>query len=177
MPLQLDTESIHQTISRRVPCRAGVPMPLSYTISQSDHTLVVTADGPVGRDDMDRLRARLLDDDRIVPGTRMLFDTRHGESHLKFTDLKDIANRLKGLFDKGVNKVAVVAESHFIYSLATTFGVFARYQPVQVKPFRKLDDAIIWLRTDTRPTPVANPLPDLPDAIINAGKSPRIPKV
>ncbi len=174
--MQQNTKLPSTLETRLAPCRARLPMPLQYTISQADHTLVVTAEGPVGREDMDRLRARLLDDDRIVPGTRMLFDTRHGESHLKFTDLKDIANRLKGLFDKGINKVAVVAESHFIYSLATTFGVFARYQPVQVKPFRKIDDAMIWLRANTRPTPVANPLPDLPEALVNAGKNPRIRK-
>lgn len=110
--------------------------------------LLVRASGDVRREDMDRLRARLLADDRIVPGTHMLFDTRGAISHLTFGDLKDIANRLKGIFDKGITTVAVVAESHLIYSLATTFGVFARYQPVQVKPFRKLEAATSWLRAE-----------------------------
>ena len=120
-------------------------MPLQYSVCPEEQFLLVTASGDCRRGDMDDLRARLLADDRIVPGTKMLFDTRGAVSHLTFSDLKDIANRLKGIFDKGVTTVAVVATSHLIYSLATTFGVFARYQPVQVKPFRNIDEARAWL--------------------------------
>ena len=120
-------------------------MPLQYTVSTEEAMLLVRATGDVRRADMDQLRAKLLVDDRIIKGTRMLFDTRGAVSHLTFGDLKDIANRLKGIFDRGIATVAVVADSHLIYSLATTFGVFARYQPVQVKPFRKLEDAMSWL--------------------------------
>ena len=130
-------------------------MGLQYTVSSEQEMLLVSASGDVRRGDMDDLRARLLADVRIVPGTRMLFDTRGAISHLSFSDLKDIANRLKGIFDRGVTTVAVVAESHLIYSLATTFGVFARYQPVEVKPFRKIEDARAWLESKMESAPAA----------------------
>jgi hypothetical protein len=123
-------------------------MPLSYTVEPEHRLLVVTAVGPVGRPDMDQLRAQLLADDRIVAGTRMLWETTQGQSRLSFVDLKDIAARLKGIFDKGISKVAIVATSHLIYSLATTFGVFARFEPVEVKPFRNLEDAKRWLKCE-----------------------------
>src|SRR5207237_10245943 len=130
-------------------------MGLQYIVSSEQQMLLVSGSGDVRRGDMDDLRARLLADVRIVPGTRMLFDTRGAISHLSFSDLKDIANRLKGIFDRGVTTVAVVAESHLIYSLATTFGAFARYQPVEVKPFRKIEDARAWLESKMESVPAA----------------------
>src|SRR5438105_1954138 len=75
----------------------GNRMGLQYTVSSEQEMLLVSASGDVRRGDMDDLRARLLADVRIVPGTRMLFDTRGAISHLSFSDLKDIANRLKGI--------------------------------------------------------------------------------
>lgn len=120
-------------------------MPISYSVAPVHKIVLVTATGICGREDMDTLRARLLTDDRIVPGMRMLLEATEVESLFTFTDLQEIAARLEGLFSKGINRVAVVADSRFIYSIAKTFRVFADNQPVQVCAFRKLEEAEGWL--------------------------------
>ncbi len=120
-------------------------MPINYSISPAQNLVIVAATGVCTREDMDRLRAQLLADDRIAAGMKMLFETTEVDSRLSFTDLQEIAGRLGGIFGKGINKVAVVADSRFIYSMAKTFRVFAANQPVQMCPFRNLAEAVIWL--------------------------------
>jgi hypothetical protein len=109
--------------------------------------ILVTATGTLARQDMDDLRAKLLSDERITGDMKLLFETKDADPRLTFSDLQEIAARLQGLFDKGINRVAVVADSTFTFSLATTFGVFAEREQVAVRPFRKVDDAVKCLRS------------------------------
>jgi SpoIIAA-like len=122
-------------------------MPLKYEVPPTGQMILVTATGIVTRDDFDQLRARILSDERIAGPTNLLMETGKADAHLTFTDLQEISARLQGLFDKGIVRVAIVAKSNFIYSLAKTFGVFAAREPVRIKPFRKTADAIEWLNS------------------------------
>ena len=122
-------------------------MPVKYTISSEEKLVFVTATGVVTREDMDALRAQLLNDRRICPGTQLLLETSNVDSRLNFADLQVIAGRLNGIFERGINKVAVVADSRYAYSLAKTFAVFAANEPVRMKPFRKREAALQWLKT------------------------------
>lgn len=126
-------------------------MPVSYTISTEEKLVLVTATGVVTREDMDQLRAQLLADPQLCPGTRLILEAVDVDSRLTFADLQVIAGRLNGIFDRGINKVAVVADSRYAYSLAKTFAVFAANEPVRMKPFRRREAALEWLRTGAAP--------------------------
>ena len=126
-------------------------VPVSYTISTEEKLVSVTASGVVTREDMDQLRAQLLSDPQICPGTQLLLEASNVDSRLTFADLQVIAGRLDGIFSRGIGKVAVVADSRYAYSLAKTFAVFAANEPVRMKPFRKREPAIQWLQTGVAP--------------------------
>ena len=120
-------------------------MSLSYEVSPERNLVVATASGQVNRTDFDQLRSSILANDRIGPGMALLFDTDGAEPKLTFTDLNEIACRLQQVFDKGIVRIAIVARSKFLYSLARTFGIFAERERVRVKPFQKVEDANDWL--------------------------------
>ena len=129
----------------------GAIVPIDYTVSPADKLVLVNATGIVAREDMDKLRARLLSDARIQQGMSMLLETKKVDSRLTFTDLQEIAGRLNGIFAKGIGRVAVVVDSRYAYSLARTFAVFAANEPVRMKPFRDREAADEWLRTGVAP--------------------------
>lgn len=120
-------------------------MSLSYEVSPEKHLVVATASGQIGRSDFDQMRASILADERIGPGMSLLFETDGAEPKLTFTDLNEIAGRLQQVFDKGICRIAIVAPSKFLFSLARTFGIFAAREPVRVRPFQKAEDARDWL--------------------------------
>ena len=123
-------------------------MPIDYTVSSAEKLVLVNATGIVAREDMDRLRARLLSDGRLQPGMSMILEAKEVDSRLTFTDLQEIAGRLSGIFEKGIGKVAVVVDSRYAYSLAKTFSVFAANEPVRMKPFRDRESADRWLASN-----------------------------
>jgi hypothetical protein len=126
-------------------------VPVKYTISTKEMLVHVNATGVVAREDMDELRARLLSDPGIRRGMHLILESSKVDSRLNFSDLQVIAGRLNGIFERGINKVAVVADSRYAYSLAKTFAVFAANQPVRMKPFRNREAALVWLKTDAEP--------------------------
>ena len=124
-------------------------MPLQYQVSAAKKLIIVTAMGIVTREDCDAINVQILADKRIHRGINFLLEAKDVESRLTFTDLKELAANLQDVSKKGVARLALVAHSTFLYSLAKTFGVFAAKEPVKVKSFRKLDEALKWLRSDT----------------------------
>jgi hypothetical protein len=127
-------------------------VPVSYTISTEEKLVLVTATGVVTRDDMDQLRAQLLIDPQLCPGTHLILEATDVDSRLTFSDLQVIAGRLDGIFGRGISKVAVVADTRYAYSLAKTFAVFAANEPVRMKPFRNREAAMEWLATGIAPS-------------------------
>jgi hypothetical protein len=122
-------------------------VPVKYTISAEQNLVVVTASGVVTRPDMDDLHHRLVADPEIRHGMRLILEAGDVDSQLSFSDLQEIAARLSGIFERGIGKVAVVADSAYVYSLAKTFAVFAANEPVRMKPFRRREEALEWLNS------------------------------
>lgn len=122
-------------------------VPVNYSISTEERLVLVIATGIVTREDMDGLHHQVLADAQIEPGMRLVFEAGDADSQLTFTDLQEIAARLSGIFDRGIGKVAVVADSSYVYSLAKTFAVFAANEPVRMKPFRHREEAMEWLNS------------------------------
>jgi hypothetical protein len=123
----------------------GVTVPVNYAVSTEDNLVLVTARGLVTRADMDDLHYQVLADPQIRPGMRMILEAASVDSQLSFSDLQEIAGRLGEIFERGIGKVAVVADSTYVYSLAKTFAIFAANEPVRMKPFRGREEAIQWL--------------------------------
>jgi hypothetical protein len=122
-------------------------VPLKYDVSPGKKLIVALATGIVTRDDCDAITIQILADKRVHAGINFLLETADVDSRLTFTDLKELAGNLQRLSEKGVARLALVAHSTFLYSLAKTFGVFASKEPVVVKPFRKVADAEKWLKS------------------------------
>lgn len=122
-------------------------MALKYEVSPERKLITVTAMGTVGRDDINDLQTSLLADNRILSEMGMLVDANGAEPHLSFTDLQEISKPLQQMFEKGIARMAIVAGSTFVYSLARTFGVFAERLPVRVRPFREVSHAVAWLES------------------------------
>jgi hypothetical protein len=118
---------------------------------------------------MDLLRAQLLSDPEIIAGMQLLLETFNVDSHLTFSDLQVIAGRLNGIFERGVSQVAVVVDSRYGYSLAKTFAVFAANAPVRMKPFRRRENALEWLKSGVYKTD--DPSGDEPQSVVDRDSS------
>lgn len=137
-------------------------MPVNYAISIDDNLILVRASGLVRRSDMDDVHHQVLADPQIRPGMRLILEAANVDSELSFSDLQEIARRLGEIFERGIGKVAVVADSTYVYSLAKTFAIFAANEPVRMKPFRLREDAIQWLdssHTDDSHSTASEPQP------------------
>lgn len=122
-------------------------MAVRYEVSPETRLVTVTANGTVTREDVDNLHMSLLADDRISGEMSCLIDANSAEPKLTFTDLQEISGRLQQVVEKGIARLAIVARSTFVYSLAKTFGVFAEHQAMHVRPFRDVSEAVAWLKS------------------------------
>ena len=120
-------------------------MALSYEVSPEQRLIIVTEKGPYWREDVNNFQDKLLADNRIVSGMRMLVDANGAKPHLSFTDLQEVSRPLQQMFERGIVRMALVSRSTFVYSIGRTFGVFAELLPVQVKAFRDVSEAVAWL--------------------------------
>src|SRR4051812_22535492 len=120
-------------------------MALDYEVSPDRKLITVSAKGPYSRQDVDNFQTRLLADKRIVRGTCILVDANGAKPHLSFTDLQEVSQPLKQMFEKGIVRMALVSSSTFVYSIGKTFSVFAERLPVKVKMFREVSEARAWL--------------------------------
>ena len=122
-------------------------MAVTYEVSAEQGLVTVTANGTVTREDVDNLQSSILADDRICGAMSCLIDANDADPKLTFADLHDTAALLQQIFEKGIARLAIVARSTFVYSLAKTFGVFAASQPMRVRPFRDVSEAVAWLNS------------------------------
>jgi hypothetical protein len=87
----------------------------------------------------------LIDDPRIQPGTGILVDSRRVDGAPSTPELRLIARDLAPLRDRGVNRIAVCANSMFVYGITRMFGVFAELIGIHVAAFREMEAAKRWL--------------------------------
>lgn len=119
-------------------------MPVAFAFSAPLEILVI-AEGDVTFAEVAVLLDELIDDPRIVPGTAMLIDSRKVEGAPSTPELRLIARDLAPLRDHGVNRIAVCANSMFVYGIARMFAVFAEMLGIHVAAFRDMDAAKRWL--------------------------------
>jgi hypothetical protein len=119
-------------------------MPVAFAFSAPLEIFVI-AEGDVTFAEVAVLLDELIDDPRIQPGTGILVDSRKVEGAPSTPELRLIARDLAPLRDRGVNRIAVCANSMFVYGITRMFGVFAELIGIHVAAFREMEAAKRWL--------------------------------
>ena len=119
-------------------------MPVAFAFSAPLEIFVI-AEGDVTFAEVAVLIDELIDDPRIQPGTGILVDSRKVEGAPSTPELRLIARDLAPLRDRGVNRIAVCANSMFVYGITRMFGVFAELIGIHVAAFLEMEAAKRWL--------------------------------
>ena len=134
-------------------------MAITYKIFRNERLIRVSATGIVRATDMDDFVDALLADPALEPRIRLLYDARYSEPAIPILQLAEIAGRLQRLMDRGVLRIAMVAESKTATRMAKTFAVLARALGSDIEVFTQIHAAEAWLQdaigtTDTEETPL-----------------------
>jgi hypothetical protein len=134
-------------------------MAISYKIFPNERLIRVSATGIVRSKDMDGFVDALLADPALEPRLRILYDARYSEPDVPILQLAEVAGRVQRLMDRGVLRIAMVAESKIAARMAKTFAVLARSLGTDIEVFTELHTAEAWLQdartmTDNEETPL-----------------------
>ncbi|HEX7595829.1 MAG TPA: STAS/SEC14 domain-containing protein [Gemmatimonadaceae bacterium] len=134
-------------------------MAITYKIFRNERLIRVSATGIVRARDMDAFVDALHADPALEPRLRLLYDTRYSEPDIAILQLAEVAGRVRRLMDRGVIRIAMVAESKTSLRMAKTFAVLARALGTDVEVFTDLHSAEAWLHdanasSDTEETPL-----------------------
>ena len=105
-------------------------MAITYKIFPNERLIRVSATAIVRAKDMDDFVDALQADPALEPRLRILYDARYSEPDIPILRLAEVAGRLQRLMDRGVLRIAMVAESKTTLRMAKTFAVLARALPV-----------------------------------------------
>jgi|SRR5437868_1048397 len=120
-------------------------MPISYTISREDRLIRAVATGIISAPDLHQLIDALLEDPRLGPGLRGLYDASTAEPDITILQLAEVAGKVRELLNRGLGRIAIVAKSSATYRVSKTFTVLARAIGIDVDVFTELADAEAYL--------------------------------
>lgn len=123
-------------------------MPITYTISTEERRVRAFATGTIRVDDLHGLIRSLLADPALVPGMRGLYDSSSAEPDITVLQLAEVAGEVRQLLNRGLGRIAIVAQSQVTYRVAKTFTVLAQAIGIEVDVFRELPEAEAWLAED-----------------------------
>lgn len=121
-------------------------MAITYSISLEERLITAYATGIIRADDLHRLIKSLLADPSFTPGLRGLYDTRYAEPDITVMQIAEVAGEVKQLLNRGLGRLAIVAESQTSYRVAKTFSILARAIGIDVDVFRELPAAEAWIK-------------------------------
>ena len=125
---------------------------MTYTVSQNKNVVTVVVSGPVTLEECVRSVDGLLGEATLRPGMQLVLDAGGLKPRLSSDDLRDLASRVKTLGSSGLDSVAIIAPSDFVYGLARAFSTYAGIQGFNIAAFRTHQTARGWLQT-CRPSP------------------------
>ena len=120
-------------------------MPISYTISLEDRLIRAVATGIISAPDLHQFIDALLEDSRLGPGLRGLYDASEAEPNITILELAEVAGKVRELLNRGLGRIAIVAKSSATYRVSKTFTVLARAIGIDVDVFTELADAEAYL--------------------------------
>ena len=135
-------------------------MSITYTISPEERLIKAYAKGIIRASDLHPFLDTLLADPGLVPGLRGLYDARFAEPDITILQLAEVAGKVRQLINRGVGRIAIVAQSQATYRVSKTFMVLARALGIDVDVFWELEEAESFLaeengesRTGDKPLP------------------------
>jgi hypothetical protein len=120
-------------------------MGITYTISREQRLIRALATGIIRAPDLHGLVDSLLVDPNLTPGIRGLYDSRLAEPDVTVLQLAEVAVEVRKLLDRGLGRLALVAQSQTTYRVEKTFSILARAVGVDVDVFWELEAAEAWL--------------------------------
>jgi hypothetical protein len=120
-------------------------MPITYTIDREERRIKAFATGVISADDLHGLVRSVLADPGFVPGLRALYDSSAAEPDITVLQLAEVAGEVRQLLNRGLGRIAIVAQSPATYRVAKTFTVLARAIGIDVDVFTELAEAEEWL--------------------------------
>lgn len=117
-----------------------------YTVSQNKNVVTVVVSGPVTLEECVRSVDGLLGEGTLRPGMRLLLDATGLKPRLSNDDLRDLASRVKKLASGGLDSVAIIAPSDFVFGLSRAFSTYAGVQGCNIAAFRTQKTAWGWLQ-------------------------------
>jgi hypothetical protein len=135
-------DSSDEAVERQVEA-GGVP--ITYRIEGD--LLLTRIEGPTGYEHVRRYLDTLFADPRYQTGMPGLIDCRGVKSLFSVADLRRLAADVRNRPQlRAKSKSAVIASSNLVYGLLRMYEVFSEGDPVEMRVFRKPEEAMAWLR-------------------------------
>jgi hypothetical protein len=126
-------------------------MPITYTIAREQRRVNAFATGTIRAEDLHGLIRSLIADPALVPGMRALYDASTAEPDITVLQLAEVAGAVRELLNRGLGRIAIVAQSRATYRVAKTFTILARAIGIDVDVFEELPEAEAWLNENGGP--------------------------
>src|SRR6476620_8910643 len=123
-------------------------MPITYTIDREQRRIKAFATGVIRADDLHGLVRSVLSDPGFVPGLRALYDASAAEPDITVLQLAEVAGEVRQLLQRGLGRIAIVAQSPATYRVSKTFTVLARAIGIDVDVFTDSQEAESFLGAD-----------------------------
>jgi hypothetical protein len=118
---------------------------ITYVISAEQRRVRGYASGIIRADDLHKFLDQLLEDPKVVEGMRGLYDARFAEPDITILQIAEVARKVSRVVARGIERVAIVAQSVNTVRVARTFAILARAMGIDVDVFNELEDAERWL--------------------------------
>ena len=126
-------------------------MPITYSIASEQRRVNAFATGTIRAEDLHVLIRSLIADPNLVPGMRALYDASSAEPDITVLQLAEVASAVRELLNRGLGRIAIVAQSRATYRVAKTFTTLARAIGIDVDVFEELPEAEAWLSENDGP--------------------------
>lgn len=126
-------------------------MPITYTIAREQRRVNAVATGTIRAEDLHGLIRSLIANPQLVPGMRALYDASTAEPDITVLQLAEVAGAVRELLNRGLGRIAIVAQSQATYRVAKTFTILARAIGIDVDVFEDLPEAEAWLNENDGP--------------------------
>jgi hypothetical protein len=120
-------------------------MAITYAISPDERLIRAYASGIIRATDLHPFLDTLIDDPAIAAGMRALYDARFAEPDITILQLAEVAGKVAKVVARGVERIAIVAQSANTVRVSKTFAILARAIGIDVEVFTELEEGEAWL--------------------------------